>query len=339
MTRSRLGAPPFWLAQGAAAVVVLTLTPFPAYAAGKVEPVFTFADPEIDESSGLVDLGRTVLTTNDSGDDPVIYAVDSRTGETVGRTTYTTDEVRDVEALAPGRDGELWVGDIGDNAARRVSVAVYRFTWPGRGDRTVQAQRYDFVYAGGPRDAEALLVHPVTGRLYVVSKGLFGGHIYRAPARLRSDQPNRLTRVGGAGGLVTDGGFLPDGRHFLLRDYGDAMLYDTETLRPQVGFRLPDQQQGEGLAVRADGRRFLISTEGTNSLVQSVGLPARARSVLDPPPEPTPAPSPAPAAGDRDEADGYSTGEVVALSAAVLGAALGIRLVVRAVRRRSRSRR
>ena len=30
-------------------------------------------------------------------------------------------------------------------------------------------------YRDGPRDAETLLVHPTTGRVYVVSKSLLGG--------------------------------------------------------------------------------------------------------------------------------------------------------------------
>jgi len=49
--------------------------------------LFSFADPAITESSGLVDLGSLMVTTNDSGDDAVLYVVDPTTGRTVGRTT------------------------------------------------------------------------------------------------------------------------------------------------------------------------------------------------------------------------------------------------------------
>ena len=189
----------------------------PAPVETRAEEVFRFADPAIDESSGLVDLGDTVLTVNDSGDDAVVYVVDKASGETVGRTTYA-DEVVDVEAMAMGPDGDVWVGDIGDNRAHRVSVAVYRLPPVTPGDRTVTAERFDLVYAGGPRDAEALLVHPETGRLSVVSKSLFTGEVFEAPRRLRADRPNRLRRVGRVGGLVTDGAWFDDGRHVVLRD-------------------------------------------------------------------------------------------------------------------------
>ncbi len=151
-------------------------------------PVFAFQDRTIDESSGLVDAGAHVLTVNDSGADAVVYVVDRSSGKTVGRTTYTDDEVVDVEAMAPGPDGTLWVGDIGDNPWHRSSVAVYELPMPTAGDATVPAKRYELVYQGGPRDAEALLVHPETGRLLVVSKGLFGGQLFQAPAQLSTDR-------------------------------------------------------------------------------------------------------------------------------------------------------
>ena len=69
---------------------------------------------------------------NDSGAGPLLYAVDPATGETTGVTAYTSDDVVDVEALAPAGRGDVWVGDIGDNFGRRPSVSVYRVR-PGGG--------------------------------------------------------------------------------------------------------------------------------------------------------------------------------------------------------------
>ena len=64
-------------------------------------PLFTFQGDDVFESSGLVDRGDVVYTNNDSGDDAVVYGVDSRTGRVVSRTTYA-DSATDVEAIAPG---------------------------------------------------------------------------------------------------------------------------------------------------------------------------------------------------------------------------------------------
>lgn len=244
--------------------------------------VFRF-DDEVTESSGLVDLGSRVLTVNDSGDDAVVYVVDPATGRTVGRTTFA-DEATDVEALAVGPDGDVWVGDIGDNGGSRAGVRVHRIPPPRDGDRRVQATTYDLVYRGGARDAETLLVSP-EGRLHVVSKGLFRGQVWQAPRTLREDRPNALEPVGDTGGLTTDGAWFPGGRHVVLRDYRDAFVYDVTALPWQFlgRVRLPSQQQGEGVAVRDDGS-LLVSSEGTRTPVIEVPLPGRLAQVVAPGP-------------------------------------------------------
>ena len=67
----------------------------------------TLADERITESSGLAASRRhpgTVWTTNDSGDEARLFAVDARSGRTVGVHRYGAP-VRDVEALAVTADG------------------------------------------------------------------------------------------------------------------------------------------------------------------------------------------------------------------------------------------
>ena len=273
--------------------VALAVTPTPT-------DLMTIQDPEIHESSAVVEVGTgprsRILTINDSGDGPVVYVLDPRTGRTVGHATYDGDAV-DVEALTPGRRGEVWVGDIGDNNAVRAGVQVYRLPALGDGDRQVTSTRYDLTYRGGARDAETLLVHPRTGRVFVVSKGFFGGKVYAAPRQLRSDRPNELVPVGPAPGIVTDGAFFPDGRHVVLRDYSRAYVLDTTRLpwRRVDSFELPDQPQGEGVAVRRGGRTLLISSEGEREPVQVVPLPPRILAELAPlTPTSTPTPTTSP---------------------------------------------
>ena len=291
--------------------LVLTQSQGPRPEAG---PVFTFQDGAIDESSGLVDAGATVLTVNDSGDGPVVYVVDRSTGQTVGRTTYTDDEVVDVEALAAGPDDTLWVGDIGDNPWSRSSVAVYALPMPGPGDRTVESQRYDLVYEGGPRDAEALLVHPVTGRLHVVSKGLFGGQVFEGPRRLSSEKPNVLRPVADVDGLVTDGAFLPDGRFAALRSYSNLTILAADEWRNVQGMRLPDQDQGEGLAVGPEGDSVLLSTEGTRTEVLALPLSEAILDRVAASPSPSPSPATGLDVGDSPAGDDRDLGQVIVLA-------------------------
>lgn len=273
--------------RGLGAVAVLTPFVIGLTAAGADrdgEEAFRFQDSEIVESSGLVLEGDRVHTTNDSGDTGRIFTVDTATGETVG-VTFWADGPEDVEALAPAGRGHVWVADIGDNSANRDSIEVTRVP-VGDGDRTVDEETIDLVYPDGQRDAEALLVHPVSGRLYVATKGIFGGELYAAPPELADDAPNMLGLVGDVTEIVTDGAFFPDGAHLILRTYTNAVVYSFPELEQVGAFDLPRQEQGEGIAAPST-REVLLSSEGQQAPVLRVSLPPQIRAALSPSATPT----------------------------------------------------
>ena len=263
-----------------AALGLLVAAPFLLGAAAggdeEAEVAFRFEDSDIVESSGLAVVGPLVVTTNDSGDSGRVFTVDPASGQTVGVTSWPGEPV-DVEALAPAGDGHVWVADIGDNRHVRDSVEVLRVP-VGRGDRDAEPASYELVYPDGAHDAEALMAHPVTGRLLVVTKGVFDATVYAAPARLRPDRPNRLAPVAQARapGLVTDASFLPAGGAVVLRTYSHAYVVGFPSWQPVTSWELPEQDQGEGVAV--DGADLLLSTEGVRSTVLREPLPAQARA-------------------------------------------------------------
>lgn len=311
---------------GALVLALALLTAPPVHAAdGQVQHsrLFTFEDEGIVESSGLVDRGHTVFTINDSGDEAVVYGVDPRTGRTVSRTTYA-DDATDVEALAPGRDGTVWVADIGDNRQNRDDVSVHEVRPLDGGQPT----RYLLAYPDGPNDAEALLVHPRTNRVFVVTKSVFGGRVYAAPRVLRTDGVNRLVPFAEAPGLVTDGAFFPDGRHLVLRTYGEAVVHTFPGFQPVGSVRLPAQRQGEGISVSGTGR-VLVSSEGVRADVLEVALPA-ALTRATPTSRPATTPPPVETSRERREPREARDWFGIALGAAVL-AGLGY-LTVRAYR-------
>jgi sugar lactone lactonase YvrE len=244
--------------------------------AGNVE--LRFEDPEIVESSGLVAQDGLFVTMNDSGDVGRVFAVDPTDGETAGVTRWAGDPT-DMEALAPAGDGGVWVGDIGDNTGARDSVRLYRVP-VGIGDRDVTPQSWDLTYPGGARDAETLMADPVTGRLYIASKSVFGGTLYAVPSNLGPGD-NRLAAVGRVLPVATDGAFFPDGKHVIVRDYSRAVVYSFPDLEEAGTFRLPNQRQGEGIAVDAAGSVF-VSTEGQHTSVLRVSLPSALRHLVTP---------------------------------------------------------
>jgi hypothetical protein len=252
--------------------------------AGNATPVLTLQDPTINESSGLARsaVHRNVLWThNDGGTVADIIGVGSR-GQRVARVRLRGVDPYDPEALAPGRDPRgrpaLFLGDLGDNREQRPNVSVFRVREPRKlGDSTTRPTWFRFSYDDGPHDAEALLVDPRDGRIWVATKSFGVGGLYRAPKRLvpQSRGTNTLTRVADVPPLVTDGAFLPNGR-FVLRTYTSGYLYDRPgKLREQI--TLPIQEQGESIAL--DGDRLLVGSEGVHSQVLAVALPADATKV------------------------------------------------------------
>lgn len=311
------------LALGAPFVVAAALFSDPPEP--RVEP-FVFTDRAIVESSGLALLDDLVVTVNDSGDTGRVFAVDPATGDTVGTTSFSEDPV-DIEAIASAGEGEVWVADIGDNRARRDSVTLTRVP-VGRGDRVEPGESWTLTYADGPHNAETLLVHPSTGQLFVVTKGVFGGRVYAAPQRLRQDGPNVLRAGEPALGMATDGAFFPDGEHVVVRDYSKAVVYDWPSMREVTEIPLPRQEQGEGLAVTPD-HSLLISSEGVDQPVLEVPLPEEL--LLTPDPTPDPAATTESRADDAaDPAEQSDDGNVVAY---LVGGGVVAVLVALAVRR------
>lgn len=244
---------------------------------------FTIKDPRIAESSGLAASRAhpgVYWTHNDSGDGPYVYAVDARTGQTVARITLEgVGRPRDVEAISIGPDGDLYVGDIGDNLDGSWShVWIYRFHEPAQlRDQTVRATQYTVQYADGPRNAEALMVHPKTGRVYIASKRESGGGLYEGPAKLSATGTNVFRRVGEVP-WVTDGAFSPDGTKLALRGYFALAEY---AWKGGAGDPLGDwhavpgtpvQQQSESVTYTLDGRALMVGSEGAGSGVVRVPL-------------------------------------------------------------------
>jgi hypothetical protein len=274
---------------GLVAALSLT-TPVPA----TPTTLCTLQDSRITEASGIA-VGPGVLWTHDdSGDTARFFALDrhcrTRATYDVGNETAT-----DWEDVARGA-GALWFGDIGDNSSRRSSVEVVKVPEPRvtPGDHQVRATVLRFRYADGPHDAEALLVHPRTGQLFVVTKS-YGGWagVYAAPLHPATSATNVLTRVaafhlsptgtpgGPAGPLgqvaVTSGDINASATRVVVRTYTDAYEWRIPDGDVAEAFgtapgrtALPADRQGEGIAYDTDGLSWVTSSEGAQAPVRRI---------------------------------------------------------------------
>lgn len=265
----------------------------------------TIRNSAITESSGLV-ASRTspgiYWTHNDSGDGPFLYALDT-TGSSRGVWRVTGANATDWEDIAAGpgpipRKSYLYIGDIGDNNSTRSEIVVYRIPEPvvSNADRastkarprtTEGAEAIRFRYPDGKHDAEALLVHPSSGDLYVVTKVAFGrSAVYKAAAPLITDKQTVMQKIGDLrvpslfGGIITGGDVSPDGLRLALCDYfqGYELVlsqagkpFDEIWKQRMTTINLGKRQQGESIAYRLDGKALLMTSEGRSSpLIQVV---------------------------------------------------------------------
>jgi len=266
---------------------------------GPPTTISNIKERSITESSGLAASRSTpgaYWTHNDSGDGPFIYAFDTR-GDSLGIFRVTGAQAFDWEDMAagPGPDANksyLYLGDIGDNNEARDEVVVYRVPEPAlsattrklskvRPGSTEPAEAIRLKYPDGKHDAEALLVHPTTGNIYIVNKvPIANPAVYEAAAPFTIGKLVVMRRIGEIhvpsifGGVITGGSISPDGRRVALCDYFQgyeivlpAGSRDFNELWKQkmIGFDLGKRKQGESITYRLDGKAFLATSEGKQS--------------------------------------------------------------------------
>lgn len=260
--------------------------PVPA-AAEDARVLCTIRDPRIAESSGLAASATALWTVDDGGSRLRVFQLSRSCAVT--RTIDAAIDPYDVEDLARAADGTLWLSDTGDNRLDRSTVALERIRPDG------SAALFRLTYPDGPHDAEALLLTP-SGTLYVATKEPLASNVYTPTGPLSASRPTPLRKVasigllptGTAGGpvgtagqvVVTGGAVSPDGRLVVLRTYTDAYVWAAPDGDVEAALRSGDRQrialpataQGEAVAVSADGKSLLTSTEGVPGPVHEVPL-------------------------------------------------------------------
>ncbi len=196
----------------------------------------------LQELSGIAASRRNrgvLYVHNDSGDTPQIYAINEK-AQLLGTCHIRGATERDWEdiAVGPGPDPNrscMYIGDIGDNAAKRPEIIVYRLPEPKVdavtpfGQMTIgPAEALRLVYPDKPRDAETLLVDPLTRDLYIISKRELAPRVYRAAYPQSTTQQTRLEQVATMplGLFPTGGDVSPDGRRVIVRGMFNAAIWE-----------------------------------------------------------------------------------------------------------------
>lgn len=240
----------------------------------------TVEEAELAEASGLAASIKTpgiLYTHNDSGGKPIVYTL-NYSGLMPAKIVLEGVTNRDWEDIAVGKDpasGQscVYVGDIGDNNAKHPSVYVYRFAEPALEDtllRVTRTDRIEIAYDDGPRDAEALMVDPRNGDIFIISKREEQVGVYRVA------YPQSLTSLNTAKKIatlpynwVTAANFSPNGQQILVKTYTNIFRYKRSTkmsLADALARKyktLPYKLEGQGEAVTYDhkGKGYFTLSE------------------------------------------------------------------------------
>lgn len=257
------------------------LTSCPSVAAPQVQAMIGF--PELAEASGLVHSRTQALlwAHNDSGDVARVFAV-SLAGERLATLELAGIVPFDWEALAlgpgPVEGDHLYVGDIGDNAKARATIEVHRFAEPADvlaiGSEPLVIDEVDTLvlsYPGGPRDAEAMLVDPLSGELVIVTKGA-ETEVFRRAAPPSAGELEPLPMPNFPSAFATAADVSARGDFVAIRGYVDAFGWlraqDQSLAAALQGepceLPLAAEQQGEALAFDDVGLGYYTLGEGVS---------------------------------------------------------------------------
>lgn len=246
---------------------------------------------------------------NDSGNDPLVFAVDTN-GRQQGAWRIDAARNLDWEAAAGGPCAAggtphcLYIGDVGDNSAKRRVVTVYRVSDTPTGDRgSLASEALTFRYSDGAHDVEAMYVTP-NGTMYFITKRplkdstgrLRPALVFSLPASawdadsvVTAELSDSLAIVPGPFRMITDAALAPDGAHLAVRTYHELYVFATDSesgrvhgnVRPTVcDLSQLGERQGEAVTWLDATGRLLLMSEGQRSPLWAIECPTPPRKAM-----------------------------------------------------------
>ena len=233
----------------------------------------------IDEASGLV-FSRMhpgiLYTHNDSGGDPIVYMLDT-TGRHVGQIKLLGVENRDWEdiAIGPGPEKDrpyIYVGEIGDNNAKYDQIKIFRIPEPNLLQDEVEVNPEILIlnYPDGAKDAETLMVDPISHDIFILSKRDSVNILYRAPQSAFAQGEYVLERIMELPFTMSVAGDISaDGLQIIIKNYLMVFYWERE-----IGETVPEalkrkakilpykpEPQGEAIAFDPQGEAYYTLSE------------------------------------------------------------------------------
>jgi hypothetical protein len=243
--------------------------------------------PNLNEISGMVESrskSGIFWVHNDSGDKSHLYLMNDK-GNYLGLCKVKGASNRDWEDIAIGPGpvkgiNYIYIGDIGDNKAVYDVKVIYRFPEPDISNMYFpietsikKVEKIFFRFPDENRDAETLMIDPLTRDIFVISKREPEVRIY--VARYPQSISDTLT-LEFAGSLdfsqAVGGDISANGREILIKSYTSVYYWtrneneSVEQALKKNPKRLPYkiEPQGESIAWKTDGTGYYTFSERLN---------------------------------------------------------------------------
>lgn len=253
---------------------------FAGVSKGKIE------SGSIREASGLaagINNPGSLWAHNDSGDEARIFLM-KENGTHLAEYVLESLENRDWEDIASGPgpvEGKnyLYIGNIGDNRGQYDQVYIYRIEEPvfsgsnAAESQTIPASEIETItieYPDGPRDAESLMIDPLTKDIYIISKREESVNVYKLayPQSVSGTVvPEKVGKLPFT--WITAGDISADGKEILLKTYDEVFYWQREEgqsiadVLKSTPVRVPykKEPQGEAIAWGRDRAGFFTTSE------------------------------------------------------------------------------
>ena len=260
------------------------------------------------EISGIV-LSRNhkdvIWAHNDSGDEARIFALGTD-GKSLGvfRLEGTTAIDWEDIAIGPGPLAEqdyLYIADTGNNALSRQTVTIYRVPEPAV-DTTITSRTQTLTgvealsmrFPSEPRECETLLVDPLNGDIYLVTRDRSErtkevASVFHAPGPHRGGSPQTLKALTNfvPPASIRGGDISRDGRLVILRSHSlrpergallwkrsdpSSPLHEIFSDEP-TNLTVRAEPQGESIAFSPGGDFFFTVSEGSKAPIYRFEVP------------------------------------------------------------------
>jgi len=228
--------------------------------------------PEVNESSGITKSTKetTFWTHNDSGGKPEIYEVDMH-GKLLSTIHFNNIESEDWEEITRDKNGNLYIGDIGNNSNTRRNLTIYKINE----NNPAHTEAISFHYADQERfppdkadknfDCEAFFVHGDSLYLFSKNRGNDFVKMYAVPTKAGNYAllPKGQVLINA---MVTGAAISPDEKTFALITYGKVVFFKIKN--HVIDFKHPQKcyllafQQSEAITFLTNNTLLVTNEQG-----------------------------------------------------------------------------